>query len=218
MVDLQLPPTGSSPAWDQLIRWSLRRWTAAAVAAVVVALLIGLPTDVIPNPVFGRPVPVTWWSYPTLAITAILGGLLAATYVRDTSAPTARDRRHRCTDTQRRHRRTAVVLRRRLSGVQQARDRGARRNGRQAVVRTRPATPRRRLHRVARLGTALPAAVERRLPNLTLRRQRRRTRRAPDRHRDAWRCRPRPPDGCVRRRERAVRRWPTAPFRPRTCR
>jgi hypothetical protein len=44
--------------------------------------LIGIPTDVIPNPVFGRPVPVTWWSSPTLAITAVLGGLLAATYVR----------------------------------------------------------------------------------------------------------------------------------------
>ncbi len=55
------------------------------VAAIGVALLIGIPTDVIPNPVFGRPVPVTWWSYPTLAITAVLGGLLAATYVRATA-------------------------------------------------------------------------------------------------------------------------------------
>jgi hypothetical protein len=49
---------------------------------VVVALAIGLPTDVIPNPVFGRPVPVTGWSYPVLIITAVLSGLLAATYVR----------------------------------------------------------------------------------------------------------------------------------------
>jgi hypothetical protein len=32
--------------------------------------------------VFGRPVPVTWWSYPTLIVTAVLGGLLAATFVR----------------------------------------------------------------------------------------------------------------------------------------
>jgi len=55
------------------------------LAAIGVALLIGIPTDVIPNPVFGRPVPVTWWSYPTLAITAVLGGLLAATYVRSPS-------------------------------------------------------------------------------------------------------------------------------------
>ena len=64
----------------------------AAVAAAVVALAIGLPTDVIPNPVFGRPVPVTWWSYPTLAITAVLGGLLAATYVSDRAGtPTSLD-------------------------------------------------------------------------------------------------------------------------------
>ena len=88
MVDLQLPPTRSTSTWGSLAGWSSRRWAAAAVAAVIVALLIGLPTDVIPNPVFGRPVPVTWWSYPTLAITAVLGGLLAATYVRDASGPT----------------------------------------------------------------------------------------------------------------------------------
>ena len=50
---------------------------------MLVALLVGLPTDVIPNPVFGRPVPVTWWSYPVLLLTAVLGGILAATYVRD---------------------------------------------------------------------------------------------------------------------------------------
>jgi hypothetical protein len=37
--------------------------------------------------VFGRPVPVTWWSYPTLIVTAVLGGLLAGTYVRRGSAP-----------------------------------------------------------------------------------------------------------------------------------
>ncbi len=89
MVDLQLPPTRSSSAWGNLADWSPRRWAAAIVATVVVALLIGVPTDVIPNPVFGRPVPVTWWSYPTLAITAILGGLLAATYVRNTQTTPA---------------------------------------------------------------------------------------------------------------------------------
>lgn len=63
-------------------RFTVHQWTTAAIAAVVVGLLVGLPTDVIPNPVFGRPVPVTWWSYPVLAVTALLGGLLAATYVR----------------------------------------------------------------------------------------------------------------------------------------
>lgn len=75
-----------------LRNWSPRRWVVAVLAAVVVALLVGLPTDVIPNPVFGRPVPVTWWSYPTLAITAMLGGLLAATYVRERTPTTGADR------------------------------------------------------------------------------------------------------------------------------
>lgn len=59
---------------------------------MVVALAVGLPTDVIPNPVFGRPVDVTWWSYPILIVTAVLGGLLVATYVRaDGPEPVADD-------------------------------------------------------------------------------------------------------------------------------
>ena len=63
--------------------WSPRHWVTALGASVVVALILGLPTDVIPNPVFGRPVPVTWWSVPVLIISAVLAGLLVATYVRD---------------------------------------------------------------------------------------------------------------------------------------
>lgn len=66
--------------------WPARRWLVAAVAAVVTALAIGLPTDVVPNPVFGRSIEVTAWSYPALLVTALLGGLLAATYV-STGAP-----------------------------------------------------------------------------------------------------------------------------------
>ena len=69
-----------------LATWDRRRWAVAALAATLTALAIGLPTDVIPNPVFGRPVDVTWWSYPVLVLTAVLAGLLVATYVADTSA------------------------------------------------------------------------------------------------------------------------------------
>ena len=61
--------------------WRQRQWLTAVVGAVAIALAVGLPTDVIPNPLFGRPVDVTWWSYPSLAITSLLGGLLLATYV-----------------------------------------------------------------------------------------------------------------------------------------
>lgn len=90
LVDLRVTGPGAGP--NGLRSWGVRRWGVAALAAVAIALLIGLPTDVIPNPVFGRPVPVTWWSYPVLALTAVLGGLLAATYVRDPSAGESLDR------------------------------------------------------------------------------------------------------------------------------
>lgn len=77
------PTPGTLAGVQQLLHWSPRRWATALVAAMVVALAVGLPTDVIPNPVFGRPVEVTWWSYPILIVTAVLGGLLIATYVRE---------------------------------------------------------------------------------------------------------------------------------------
>jgi hypothetical protein len=67
---------------NELASWPPRRWIAAIGAALIVTLAVGIPTDVIPNPVFGRPVDVTWWSYPILVVTAVLGGLLVATYVR----------------------------------------------------------------------------------------------------------------------------------------
>lgn len=83
MIEFEVDPSADAPtAWRTIRSWTPIQVLAAAIASVAVALLIGLPTDVIPNPVFGRPVPVTWWSYPTLALTAVLGGLLAATYVR----------------------------------------------------------------------------------------------------------------------------------------
>ncbi len=65
--------------------WSTRRWLVAGAAAAVTMLLVALPTAVIPNPVFGRTIDVTWWSYPVVVVTGVLGGLLAATYVRGAS-------------------------------------------------------------------------------------------------------------------------------------
>lgn len=72
---------------EALRSWTGPRWRVAALMAVVSALAIGLPTDVIPNPVFGRQGnPVEPWAVPVLAVTAVLSGLLFATYVR-TGAP-----------------------------------------------------------------------------------------------------------------------------------
>lgn len=64
-------------------QWSPRRWYAAVLSGFGIGLLISLPTAVIPNPIFGRAIETTWWSYPTVVASAILGGLLIATYVRE---------------------------------------------------------------------------------------------------------------------------------------
>ena len=88
MIDADVRPDSTAGSWRTLRAWTPFQFGVALIAALGVALVIGLPTDVIPNPVFGRPVPVTWWSYPTLIVTALLGGLLAATYVRQ---PTSDD-------------------------------------------------------------------------------------------------------------------------------
>ena len=82
MIEFDPRPEQRGGTWQAVRSWTPHQIGVAAIVAVGVALLIGVPTDVIPNPVFGRPVPVTWWSYPTLIVTAVLGGLLAATYVR----------------------------------------------------------------------------------------------------------------------------------------
>ncbi|MHB1594326.1 MAG: hypothetical protein ACYCO9_20815 [Streptosporangiaceae bacterium] len=73
--------------------WPARRWVAAALAAIATTLIIGIPTVLIPNPVFGRSVPVQWWSYPVLGVTALLSGLIFATYVRTSAEPTRRQTR-----------------------------------------------------------------------------------------------------------------------------
>jgi hypothetical protein len=63
--------------------WSRRRWLAAAAGTAGAGLLLGLPTAIIPNPVFGRQIEAPAWSYLAFAVTAVLSGLLLATYVRE---------------------------------------------------------------------------------------------------------------------------------------
>lgn len=63
-------------------QWSGREVVAAVGGAVVVAVTIGVPTVLIPNPVFGRDIPVQPWNYPVWLLTSALAGLLVATYVR----------------------------------------------------------------------------------------------------------------------------------------
>lgn len=61
--------------------WSGRRWATAGAAAVGVYLLVAIPTDLVDTPLFTREVPPTWWAHPVLVVTALLSGLLLATYV-----------------------------------------------------------------------------------------------------------------------------------------
>ena len=71
---------------DALRLWTPRRWGIALVSGLAVAALVALPTAVIPNPIFGRAVEVTWWSYPVVILSGIFGGLLLATYIREPGA------------------------------------------------------------------------------------------------------------------------------------
>lgn len=61
--------------------WPLRRWLVAALTAGLTILFVGIPTVLIPNPWFWREFPPTAWAWPVLIVTALLSGLVTATYV-----------------------------------------------------------------------------------------------------------------------------------------
>lgn len=65
-----------------LAAFTRRQWLAAGAGALATGLLTGLPTDVVPNPFYQRMTSVLWWQYPVWASTAVLAGLVLATYVR----------------------------------------------------------------------------------------------------------------------------------------
>ena len=69
--------------------WTPRQVLVATVAAAVVALMIGLATVLIPNPVFTRDIPTVPWNYPVWLLTSALMGILIATYVQPPAVPTA---------------------------------------------------------------------------------------------------------------------------------
>ena len=63
-------------------RWPPRRVAAAALATAFFALAVGVPTGLVPTPFFARMTPVLWWNYAVWPVTAVLGGLVVATYIR----------------------------------------------------------------------------------------------------------------------------------------
>ncbi|WP_193375763.1 hypothetical protein [Modestobacter italicus] len=49
---------------------------------MVFALAVGVPTGLVPTPLYTRMTAVLWWNYVVWGVTAALGGLVVATYVR----------------------------------------------------------------------------------------------------------------------------------------
>lgn len=77
-------------AYRGLLLWDRRRIAVAVAAAAGSALVIGVATVLIPNSLFARDIPPVWWDYPVWIITALLIGMLIASYVRGPDVETER--------------------------------------------------------------------------------------------------------------------------------
>ncbi|MHA3684692.1 hypothetical protein ACXR2W_10600 [Leucobacter sp. HY1908] len=80
--------------------WTRRQYLVAVSIALGFAVLVGVVTVLIPNPLFAREIATVWWNYPVLLVNSVGVGMLAATYVspsatgaRDTTEATPADRR-----------------------------------------------------------------------------------------------------------------------------
>lgn len=84
MASTDTVPAASWRARSGLLRqrWPARRVVTAMVTGAVFALAVGVPTGLVSTPVYARMTPVLWWNYPVWAVSAVLGGLVVATYVR----------------------------------------------------------------------------------------------------------------------------------------
>lgn len=94
------PPSGFSStraAVAGMASWPARRWFVAVLTGGVAALVMGVPTGVVETGFYTRMTPVTWWNYPVWAVSAVLVGLMAATYVRAGGISTAGPDRSRRT-------------------------------------------------------------------------------------------------------------------------
>jgi hypothetical protein len=69
-------------ALAQLRLWDRHRVALALGGALLSAVVVGIPTDLIPNPLFGRSIGVTGWAYPVWILSSLLAGLLLATDLR----------------------------------------------------------------------------------------------------------------------------------------
>lgn len=80
-VLLQRPRKKRWDVFTALSWWTPRHIMIALTAAVAVAVIIGVPSVLIPNPWFGREIATVWWNYPVWLATSGLSGMLIATYI-----------------------------------------------------------------------------------------------------------------------------------------
>lgn len=71
--------------------WTVRQWTAAALGTAGALVLLGIPSVLLPNDLFVREIEAAWWTYPVWVTTAVLCGLLLATYTRPHGGRTPAD-------------------------------------------------------------------------------------------------------------------------------
>ena len=80
--DLVFGAAGARLGLTGLSAWPARRWVVASLVGVAAALVMGVPTGIVETSFYTRMTPVLWWNYPVWAVSAVLAGLTAATYVR----------------------------------------------------------------------------------------------------------------------------------------
>jgi hypothetical protein len=59
----------------------------AGLTAVAFIVVVAVPTNLIDTPLFSRAIPPTWWAWPSLVASSVLGGLLVATSVGPAARP-----------------------------------------------------------------------------------------------------------------------------------
>ena len=79
--EYQMPgKTGFARALADVRGWGPRRYLVAVLSGGGWFVVSGVPTGIIDTPFYARMTPVEWWNYPFWLASAVLVGLLAATY------------------------------------------------------------------------------------------------------------------------------------------
>ncbi|MGM0384777.1 MAG: hypothetical protein ACQERF_02180 [Actinomycetota bacterium] len=81
-------PTATKPRF-RVPDFDSRQITVGVLAGLAYMLFVAIPTALIPNPVFGREIPPTWWSWPSLIVTTVLVAALTASYIKPRDAVAA---------------------------------------------------------------------------------------------------------------------------------